>query len=95
MKHPQQLLRDHSEPRLTTLVSKNSLVFSKLYEYNIIIFIHTDDSCQYWLNLKDKKLTSPYYPKWFFADGRGCEWLISGPEGHTIALEFEEFKVRY
>ena len=41
------------------------------------------------------KLTSPYYPKWFFADGRGCEWVISAPEGHIISLEFEEFKVRF
>ena len=39
------------------------------------------------------KLTSPYYPKYFLADNKGCEWLITAPEGHIIALQFEEFEV--
>ena len=53
------------------------------------------DSCQYWLNLKKMKLTSPYYPNYFFADGKGCDWLITAPEGHIVALEFEYFMVRF
>ena len=61
----------------------------------MFFFRPTDDSCQYWLNQKNKKLTSPYYPKYFFADGIGCEWLITAPEGHIIALEFEEFEVSF
>ena len=43
--------------------------------------------------MSQNKLTSPYYPKWFLADGIGCKWLITAPEEHIIALEFEEFKV--
>ena len=54
-------------------------------------FCSTDDSCQYWLN--KATLTSPYYPKWFLADEIGCEWIITAPKGHIIALEFEEFEV--
>ena len=47
------------------------------------------------MDMKNKKLTSPYYPKWFLADGLGCEWLLTAPEEHIIALEFEEFKVSF
>ena len=62
----------------------------------LYVFFHlTDDSCQYWLNLKTKKVTSPYYPKYFLADEIGCEWLITSQEGHIIALEFEEFEVSF
>ena len=39
------------------------------------------------------KLTSPNYPKWYFADGIGCDWLITAPEDHIIALEFNDFEV--
>ena len=38
-------------------------------------------------------LSSPNYPKWYNADGVGCEWLISAPEGFVIALEFNHFHV--
>ena len=33
--------------------------------------------------------------KLFFADGKGCDWLITAPEGHIVALEFEYFMVRF
>ena len=39
------------------------------------------------------KLSSPNYPNWYNADGVGCEWLISVPEGFTVALEFNHFHV--
>ena len=51
----------------------------------------TDDACQYWLN--ESILTSPYYPKKFLADNIGCQWTITAPEDHIIALEFKTFKV--
>ena len=38
-------------------------------------------------------LSSPNYPKSHKADGSICEWLISAPEGYTIALEFNIFHV--
>ena len=38
-------------------------------------------------------LSSPYYPKWYYADGRVCEWLFSAPEGFIIAIEFIHFQV--
>ena len=38
-------------------------------------------------------LSSPNYPNWYNADGVGCEWLISAPEGFIIALEFNHFHV--
>ena len=39
------------------------------------------------------RLTSPNYPKWYFADGIGCDWLLTAPEGYIIALEFNDFEV--
>ena len=51
------------------------------------------DSCQYWMDLKNQKLSSPYYPQNYFADGDGCEWLITAPEGNIISLEFDHFDV--
>ena len=47
------------------------------------------------MNLYEMTLSSPNYPKWYNADGVGCEWLISAPEGFIIALEFNNFHVRY
>ena len=38
-------------------------------------------------------LSSPNYPKWYNADGVGCEWLITAAEGFVIALEFNHFHV--
>ena len=38
-------------------------------------------------------LSSPNYPKWYNADGVGCEWLLSAKEGFIIALEFNHFHV--
>ena len=55
--------------------------------------IKTDDNCKYWKNLGDMTLSSPNYPKWYSADGVGCEWLISAPEGVIVALEFNHFHV--
>ena len=49
----------------------------------------TVDKCQYWMDIEKKTLSSPNYPKHFFADGKGCEWLINAPEGNLISLEFE------
>ena len=40
-------------------------------------------------------LSSPHYPKWYNADGVGCEWLITAAEGFVIALEFNHFDVSY
>ena len=51
------------------------------------------DSCQYWMDLENQKLSSPYHPQHYLADGIGCEWLITAPEGHIISLEFVHFNV--
>ena len=45
------------------------------------------------MDLENQKLSSPYDPQYFFADGDGCEWLITAPEGNVIKLEFVHFKV--
>ena len=52
--------------------------------------IFSEDSCQYWLDLQNKKLTSPFYPKPYISDGLGCEWLITAPEDNYIVLEFND-----
>ena len=53
----------------------------------------TGDNCQYWLDLENQELSSPYYPQHYLHDGNGCEWLITAPEGHIISLEYDHFNV--
>ena len=45
------------------------------------------------MDLENQKLSSPFYPQNYLADGIGCEWLITAPEGHIISLEFDHFNV--
>ena len=47
------------------------------------------DSCQYWMDLENNKLSSPYYPQNYLYNIDGCEWLITAPEEHIISLEFD------
>ena len=54
-------------------------------------FCSTDDACQYWIN--ERILQSPYFPDYFLADNKGCQWTVTAPEDHIIALEFKQFKV--
>ena len=60
-------------------------------QFVLILFI--GDSCQYWMDLENQMLSSPYYPQNYFTDGIGCEWVITAPEGHIISLEFDHFSV--
>ena len=52
--------------------------------------MYIGDSCQYWMNLENQRLSSP---EGYFALGNSCEWLITAPEGHVISLEFDHFNV--
>ena len=45
------------------------------------------------MDLKKQTLTSPNYPKSYFPDTGGCDWLITAPEGNIIYLEFDYFNV--
>ena len=45
------------------------------------------------MNLEKQTISSPYYPQNFLPDGIVCEWVITAPEGHIIALEFVHFYV--
>ena len=60
-------------------------------QFVLILFI--GDSCQYWMDLENQTLFSPYYPENYFADGNSCHWLITAPEGYIISLEFDYFHV--
>ena len=57
------------------------------------MILSTGDTCQYWMDLENQNLSSPYYPKSYFANRIGCEWLITAPEGRIISLEFDHFQV--
>ena len=50
------------------------------------------DNCQYWMDLENQTLSSPYYPQYSFADD-SCEWLITASEGNIITLKFDHFDV--
>ena len=99
MKQAQQLLERDLGLLFIKLVYLYPKKFLKKLQRGVnqnyfILSIITDDNCQYWKNLQDMTLSSPNYPKWYNADGVGCEWLLSAPEGSIIALEFNHFHVR-
>ena len=62
-------------------------------EMILVLISSLGDNCQYWMDLENQMLSSPYYPEEYFADENGCEWLITAPEGHVISLEFNHFNV--
>ena len=50
------------------------------------------DSCQDWLDLINKKLTSPNYPA-DYDPNTICKWNLTTKEGHYISLDFEHIRV--
>ena len=64
------------------------------YKDKFWLYSYLGDFCQYWIDLENQILTSPYYPQYYFAEGGGCEWLITAPEGNILSLEFSHFEVR-
>ena len=51
-----------------------------------------DDPCQDWLDLINKKLTSPNYPDEY--DPRTvCKWNLTTEKGNYISLDFEDIGV--
>ena len=81
-----KLVFDHKIFKIAAYSNLSKILF-------IFIFKCIDDNCQYWLDLKDMKLTSPNYPNWYVTDGKGCDWLLTAPEGNIITLEFNDFEV--
>ena len=59
----------------------------------IISLMIVDDACEYWMDMEKMTLTSPDYPKWYKANGVGCEWVIAAPKGSIINIEFIYFEV--
>ena len=52
------------------------------------------DPCQDWLDLINKKLTSPNYPDEYDSNTI-CEWNLITEKGHYISLDFEMILVSY
>ena len=87
------------------LPKEDSMLLFLRIVFDIKLFLHSNfsnlnfnflligDSCQYWMDLENQKLSSPYYPQNYLADGIGCEWVITAPEGNIILIEFEHFNV--
>ena len=80
--------------RFKASVLENSIWYNNSYQKIIfrkcLNFLLIGDSCQYWMDLENKKLASPYYPQDYSYNTDGCEWLITAPEKHIIS--FEEVK---
>ena len=51
-----------------------------------------EDPCQDWLDLINKKLTSPNYPD-EYDPNTICKWNIITEEGYYISLDFERIDV--
>ena len=47
-----------------------------------------EDPCQDWLDLINKKLTSPNYPE-FYDPNTVCKWNLTTDKGYYISLDFE------
>ena len=47
-----------------------------------------DDPCQDWLDLVNKKLTSPNYPE-DYDSNTICKWNLTTEKGNYISLDFE------
>ena len=51
-----------------------------------------DDPCQDWLDLTNKKLTSPNYPE-VYDPNTYCKWNLTTEKGNYISLDFEFINV--
>ena len=51
-----------------------------------------DDPCQDWLDLINKKLTSPNYPA-DYDPNTICKWNLTTEKGHYISMDFERIFV--
>ena len=47
-----------------------------------------DDPCQDWLDLINKKLTTPNYPE-DYDPNTFCQWNLTAEKGNYISLDFE------
>ena len=51
-----------------------------------------EDPCQDWLDLINKKLTSPNYPE-VYDPNTVCKWNLTTDKGYYISLNFENLWV--
>ena len=94
LKLDQQLPKEDSKHLFKTLVRLN--ISGIIKDVNITQILNCaiiGDCCQYWKDLENMEISSPYYPQNYFADGDICEWLITAPEGNIIFLAFDHFNV--
>ena len=52
-----------------------------------------EDPCQDWLDLINKKLTSPNYPE-VYDQNTVCKWALTTNKGNYISLDFEDIFVK-
>ena len=52
-----------------------------------------EDPCQDWLDLVNKKLTSPNYPDRYYEPNTVCKWNLTTEKGNYIFLDFERISV--
>ena len=53
--------------------------------------VHNAEKCQYWLDISNGWLTSPYHPK-HYQNNLDCSWIISTEIDHVITLKFTIFQ---
>ena len=51
-----------------------------------------EDPCQDWLDVINKKLTSPNYP-YAYDKNTFCKWNLTTDKGYYISLDFEQIDV--
>ena len=55
----------------------------------MISYTYAVDDCQYWLNVTDGTLKSPFH----YNHNLNCKWLLQGDPGYYVLLEFNFFNV--
>ena len=53
-----------------------------------------NDMCQSCLDMEQKTLKSPNYPK-SYGNNVTCYWIITAQHGYHITLELQDFNVKY
>ena len=64
------------------------------FSLNIQFTPFQNDMCQSCLDMEQKTLKSPNYPK-SYGNNVTCYWIITAQHGYHITLELQEFNVKY
>ena len=83
-----------SSNKITVEFKSDDTLESAGFSLSIQFTPFQNDMCQSCLNMEQKTIKSPNYPK---SSGKNvtCNWIITAQHGLDIKLELQEFNVKY